>query len=78
MAKLFYHFLKNFQDALTMCSQIMQLLLWAMEQRMVWTIYKMIIKINLLPQVWITGQSRTPGAQTGGKRVTSESKGKTD
>ena len=38
----------------------------------------MIIKINLLPQVWITGQSRTPGAQTGGKRVTSESKGKTD
>merc|ERR1712179_353620 len=45
--------------ALTMYSQTMLLLLWVMERRM----------------VWITGQSRTPGAPVGGKRVISGSKG---
>ena len=34
--------------------------------------------INLSSQVWITGQSRTPGAPVGGKRVMSGSKGKTE
>merc|ERR1712179_785295 len=45
--------------ALTMYSQTMLLLLWVMERKM----------------VWITGQSRTPGAPVGGKRVISGSKG---